>query len=309
MGFAFNITLAQKITITGVTKNQQGTPVAYVFIRDNNHPCATYSDSLGNYTIKADPNSTLYATSLDYGDTYVKINNSPNIDITLGNTTSVKKTNDQSANLFKDKSELTDFTSGSFTYFGSGQQELHGSKYFFGQGMHGYAINKSDSIRQGNAYLFNYDKVNGELLLTRDNKSMLQIDKGLLKEFVLFDGSGNRYDFVARPDIDANHYVEVVSTGAKYILYKSIKTRFEKDNYTTNGITTSGHNYDEYIDTYTYYLVKTGGQPVELSLKRKSLKTAFPEYINKVNKFMSDHSDSEINDDYLKQLVDEVNAN
>src|ERR1700761_8465320 len=54
---------------------------------------------------------------------------------------------------------------------------------------------------------------------------------------------------------------------------RAVNTKFLKADFQTNGITSSGNNYDSYVDDATYYAVKSGGQPQKFTLKRKAIKT------------------------------------
>ena len=187
------------------------------------------------------------------------------------------------------------------------KDDTQGSIYFFDNWVHGYFIKQSDSLAQNPVYLYNYDKLTGSLVITQDKVNSLEVDAAQYKAFVLFDNSGNPYVFSKMPIIDNNHFVEVLSTGKKYSIYKSIKTTYKKADFSTNGMSSSGNNYDEYIDEFTYYVVKAGGQPQKLSLRTKSIKTIFNDDADKVNKFISDHANDDINDSYLSQLGDSLN--
>ena len=65
--------------------------------------------------------------------------------------------------------------------------------------------------------------------------------------------------------------------GPKYSLLRLTKTKFQKSDYHTDGMTETGNNYDEYVDTKTYYLQNgEAGQPVEIKITKKGLKSAIP---------------------------------
>jgi hypothetical protein len=100
----------------------------------------------------------------------------------------------------------------------------------------------------------------------------------------------------------------VLASGDNYKIYKGIKTTFEKANYSTDGLYTTGHNYDLYTDEFTYYLynVKTNTLQ-EITLKKKAIKAAFTADADKLNKFMSDHSSDSIDEMYLEELGASLN--
>ena len=91
-------------------------------------------------------------------------------------------------------------------------------------------------------------------------------------------------------------------------LYKSIKTKFEKADYTTNGMVETGKNYDEYVDEATYYVLPAGEkQVVTVELKKKSIKGAFPNEQEKVNSYLSDHRNDFINESFLIGFINNIN--
>jgi Holliday junction resolvase RusA-like endonuclease len=98
----------------------------------------------------------------------------------------------------------------------------------------------------------------------------------------------------------------VLSSGSKYKIYKDLGTTFIKASFVTNGITSSGNNYDEYKDDAVYYVVKQGGQPQKIELKSKAIKTAFAAEADKVKKFFSDN-EGDVDENYLKALGDYLN--
>ena len=51
--------IAQTGTVTGVVKNQEGDLLHFAYVQNDQHKGA-FTDSLGNFTIAAAPNSTLH---------------------------------------------------------------------------------------------------------------------------------------------------------------------------------------------------------------------------------------------------------
>ena len=77
------------------------------------------------------------------------------------------------------------------------------------------------------------------------------------------------------PSVDDRHYVEQLSAGKRYSIYKVINTKLVRANFFTDGVITSGNKYDEYVDDPDYYVIKgTSGTPQKISLKKKALKNA-----------------------------------
>jgi len=68
--------------------------------------------------------------------------------------------------------DVADMSSVASDRMGGQQENLHGSKFLFDNWVHGFAISPNDSIKQNDAYLFNYDKLDGNLIFTKDQKML-----------------------------------------------------------------------------------------------------------------------------------------
>jgi hypothetical protein len=147
-----------------------------------------------------------------------------------------------------------------------------------------------------------------DLLFSRDQHAVFLADKQEVKAFTLIDDNFQTYVFEAVPAIDPKHYSMVLSTGGKYKVYKLLTCVFVKANFTTNGITSSGNNYDEYVDESAYYIlnVKTN-QLQKIALKSKAIKQALTADADKLKAFNTEHGDDDINEAYLKDLGDYLN--
>ena len=123
----------------------------------------------------------------------------------------------------------------------------------------------------------------------------------------MYNNKDERFVFAKVPGIDQSHYVQVLSSGSKYSVYKLIKTKFVKSDYVNNGVTSHGNDYDEYVDDADYYVFDVqANQSKKISLKKKSIKEGFAKDADKVNKYLSDNS-GDINDAYLAKLGDFMN--
>lgn len=311
---------AQTISIAGTVKDKNGSPVSFAFLSDKKYKNATFSDSLGNFTLMVRPDSKLLIKCKGYTDKVVDIDNKTDFGIVL-----LSNSNESSSNNINEPASIDNantlnnaflpngaidknlsFTEG-MTFAAHRKGNLHGSRYFFDNWAHGYIIDKSDSLLQYNNTLFNYDKISGGLLITRDEKTVMQVNRDQIKSFALYNGSSMSYIFEKVPDIDNSHYVQVLSSGKKYKFYKLINTRFIKSDYVNNGFTTHGNDYDEYVDEGTYFVLNvSNNQLKKASLKKKSLKEVFAADADKLNKFMTDNS-SDIDDAYLNKLGDYMN--
>ena len=292
--------------------DKQGKPIAFAFIKDSQHNFSTFSDPNGAFTLNADPASKLLVTCSNYEESAVKIDNKANVVIVMerGGTAGTKAAGSNKLDDLFNVLEIggTDRSARPLTLFGTAKEDLHGSPYLFNEWVHGYAITFTDSVKENDNYLFNYQKIEGVLLYTGDGKTMNIIDRTKIREFILFDGNAIPLTLENVPAIDGRHFIQVIATGSKYKIYKQFGTKFVQANFQTNGITSSGNNYDEFKDESVYYVVSLpGGSPQKIVLKRKSIKTAFAAEADKVSKFMTDHDSDEIDDTYLKNIGDYMN--
>lgn len=297
---------AQNITITGTVTDAQNKPIPFAFIKDANKNYATYSDPLGNFSLKVDAADRLLVSAINFKDITVKVNNPENTVVAMtrdgGNVITALDPDS-----FKEILSGVGMTKNVASGYIAKEAELHGSRYFFDTWVHGYIISNDDSIKQSVNSYYNYNKIDGSVLITNDGKTMNQVDRGLVKSFVLFDNNGQAIKLDNVPAIDPNHFVQVLSEGKNYKIYKSFGTKFYPNDYVSNGMTSTGHNYDEIKDVPEYYVIKEpNGTPQKFSLKYKSIKLAFVADGPKVSKYLSEH-DNEIDDDYLKAMGDELN--
>lgn len=328
-GFA-GLAQAQTVTVTGTVKSTEGDPLHFAFVQDKQYKHGTFTDSVGTFTLAVSPTTTLRINCVGYKDTLINVNSQTNFNVVLrvnnisisanaaGGNAAVAANNDfQRASLRNDLS-LSDSRGGGGSQFVAGQGtsiptfqpkgETVGSRYFFKGWVHGYVVNSKDSIVQNPIFQFEYDKMGGALLLTKDNRTAIEVDKDLVKSFTIYDNMNRPYTFARVPQIDNNHYVEVVASGDKYKIYKAIKTNFIKSNYSTDGLASTGNNYDEYVDESTYYVYDVKNNALQkVALKKKALKEGFAKEADKFNKFASDHSSDDIDDFYLTSLGSYMN--
>lgn len=300
---------AQTTDATGKVTDSQGKPVAFAFIADSQSQYATYSDSLGVFRLKIVPSSTLSITCSGYKDASVNVENKSDFNIVLSPGTGSSNTDAAAA----PQRNNTTFESHAQVIDNIGQimtkntvEETHGSRYLFPDWVHGFAIDKNNALVQDLHSFYNYDKIDGKLLLTKDKRSAIAVDNDQLKSFTLFDHAAQPYVFEMVPDLNTKNYAIVLSSGKDCKIFKTVETSFEKANYKTDGVSSTGHNYDEYSDKTTYYLVK-GSSVQKFELKKKSIKNAFASEGDKITKFMADQGDTDIDESYVRKLGDYLN--
>jgi hypothetical protein len=193
---------------------------------------------------------------------------------------------------------------GSFLPVFSHKEDTKGTRYLFERWVGGIVLDTGNNIIDNKGNYFNYDKVSRGLLLTQDFKSVIEVNKDQVKAFDLKDESGKNYIFEQVAGINNGNFVQQLVNGQKYRLYKSINTKFVKENHVSDGMTESGNPYDEYVNEYQYYLVLPGGKDFKkLVLKKKAIKETLNMEAAKVNSYFSQHGDDEINEDFLIGLT------
>jgi hypothetical protein len=180
-------------------------------------------------------------------------------------------------------------------------ENTKGRRYYFDEWVKGDVISSFGKDINNEDYLFNFDKVNNNLLVTKDKKEIIEVNKESVKE-IHFIEKDLTYNFEKVDKISPYRFVEVLVKNDKISLYKTINTHLVKANYNTNGLTESGNPYDEYVDEPTYFINYRGNfRPV--LLKFRSIKSDLKEDAKKVNDFYADHINDEVDENYLKQIV------
>ena len=308
---AFINSKGQTVLVNGTITNEKNNPLPFAFVKDSQYHNATFSNAEGTFSLDVNPASSLIITSSNYKEVKVEVNNNQSVKIVMvpaPGSSGTAVTGQTSGRFEIHESGVTDRSARPLARFGTAQEELHGSPYLFNNWVHGYALTNLDSIKENDGYLFNYEKTSGILLYTDDGKTMNALDRTNIKKFIFFDDNAQPVTFESVPAIDPKHYLQVLGSGKKYNIYKQLNTKFLKADFQTNGISSSGNNYDSYVDEGKYYIyqVNNGGFH-EISLRKKSIKAAFPAEISKINTFMSQHDADELDDNYLKNLGDFIN--
>jgi len=304
-----HIAKAQTGTASGSVKDGKGNPLHFVFVGDEQYKEAVYSDSSGNFTIMVHPDSKLQFELAGYKDTTVSIGKNQDLQVVLrsfGNSTSNNSLNTKST--LSGSADIQHSNDVDLLRLpGHEKGKVRGNRYLFDNFVHGFIISSTDVLLHDPAYTFDYDKLSGALLLTKDKNSVEEISFDHTKSFILYDNKDNRFVFEKVPAIDNAHYVQVLASGKRYKIYKLIKTKFVKADYVNSGLIAHGTDYDEYIDGADYYVLDLqSGHPQKLLLKKKSIKENFAEEADKVNKFLSDNSGN-MDDTYLSKLGDYMN--
>jgi hypothetical protein len=300
--------------VGGSVQGASGKPLRFVFVGDLANKNAVFTDTLGNFRIAVKPGTRLEFECFGFRDTSLSVKPGTPVQLVLSGThndnvaaTAVNSSGQPLTSLTKNEVATISNDMGGYLKPAHEKGDTRGSQYLFQTFVPGYMINPSGELVHKSNFLFDYDKIGGNLLLTRDNKTIIAIDETEAPRFSLFSNTNQRFDFENVPAIDKTHYVEVLASGDKYKIYKLIRTRFAKADYVNNGPAAHGHDYDEYIDEPDYYVVEAqSNQPQKFSLRKKSIKEAFAKDADKVSKFLSDNS-GKIDDAWLSKLGNYMN--
>jgi CarboxypepD_reg-like domain len=185
--------------------------------------------------------------------------------------------------------------------------ETKGTRLLLSNWSQGIVVDQNDTVIRNTSFLFNFDKVTGDLMMTQDQQNYIDIDREKVKSFAL-KSNDIGVVFTRVPSI-SKEYLELLGQGPKYAAFKSIKTKLIKANGESNGLTAVGNDFDEYVDTYVYYIIdlKTNAAK-QIELKKKSIKDAVDADKDKAEKYFADHKRDDINDIFLKGFINYLNS-
>lgn len=304
---AGNVAFSQTIEVSGTINNQKGQPVPYAFVRDAGHNYATYADSTGTFILKADPASELQVSAANYKNIQVKIENKTKVSVVLptGEATdgvvSLKSVKETINSEFLHNGQLLFGGDASRQQVKSGfvQEATRGSRYLYPDWIPGFGVSKKDSLVVELTNMYNYDKLNGNIVYTNDGKSMAAVSPGQIKSFSLFDKNGRAHVYENTPAITGKQFVEVLLSTPKYKIYKKTDTKLSRADFHTDGVIEMGHRYDEYVDDERYYFVGADGKSQSISLKKSTLKKLLG---GDADAFIAAQGSRDVDEDYVKDL-------
>lgn len=295
---AVHFAAAQDDAVSGSVNDEKGSPLHDVFVEDAQDKTGAFTDSLGNFTILMKSGSQLSFSKKGYQGASAEKSALSSPVVLKG--TGAPEEAPLSAKAIITSPQSTMIRGG--VLVSADPQKVHGNQYLFDIFVHGFIKDPSGNIIYDPDALYNYDKLGGYLLQTKDNKTFSELSVDQAKYFTLFSNHDERLDFERVPAVDNAHYVEVLASGGKYDIYKLIRTRFVKSDYVNNGITAHGNDYDEFVDDADYYVFDVQANKLKkIPLRKKPVKEAFASDEAKVNKYLSDNS-GDIDDNYLSKL-------
>ncbi|MDN3582367.1 carboxypeptidase-like regulatory domain-containing protein [Mucilaginibacter flavus] len=319
--FAAQIATAQSITASGTVKNEKGEAVRSALVQESDTKTVTYTDSLGFFTLPVKSTTEqIVVSAKGYKDEKVLAKDNNIIVVLKPGKSSFKELTPGDPNkIVASAGEVN--TNQGYSFFnvssaGGGnlfnvarKEDTKGSRYLVGDGWaKGYVVDKTGATVKNDNFSYNYDKINGSLLLTQDKRAAVDVDRDQIKSFTIYNSLDQPQTYQLVSGINPTHYSQVLSDGANYKVYKYTKTTFVKSDFKTDGMTSTGNHYDEYVDEPTYYIlnVKSGAMQ-KVNLKAKALKQAFAADADKVKSYFSAHADDEVNDAFLSGLADSLN--
>jgi hypothetical protein len=187
------------------------------------------------------------------------------------------------------------------------KEVTQGSPFLLPVYVPGLVLSQSFGIINKSTYLYNYDKMSGNLLLKKGNESPIAVYREDVNAFCLKLDKGG-FIFARVPLINSNEYFEVIYKGSKYSSYKLYKNIFINANQKTNGYITDGKDYDEYQDIETYYIVDERKEEwVVFELSKKSLKKTFNSESSTLEQFFKNHRYEDINESFIANLLEALN--
>ncbi len=188
------------------------------------------------------------------------------------------------------------------------KDDTKGRQYLFAKWLPGVVLNEKGEQIKNDLYLYNYDKMGKVLLFTQDQVNIIELDMNTVSGFsLLSDNEPGTY--LKMTILDKTDYYQLLSAAkAKYALYKRTTTKFVKANYVSTGLTSSGNNYDEFLDDTRYFVYSTQAKSfLPVDLKKKPIKAVFENEKSKVDEWFSQNGNAVIDETFLKGLINFLN--
>lgn len=189
------------------------------------------------------------------------------------------------------------------------KEKVVGSPYLAKTWVQGYVelINHKRIPEPNQEMLFNYDKMQNVIYVI-DNTYKLriyQIDS--VSSFELVEDN-MIYTFQKISWISKKFYlIPIIESTKGYSLYKRLNTNYYWADYTSDSYSSKGKKFDEFTDTYEYFLTYPGNKLYrKVPLKESAVRHAFKDDSKLLDGFFSLH-DNEINEQSLLGIVQYIN--
>jgi hypothetical protein len=157
---------------------------------------------------------------------------------------------------------------------------------------------------------YNLNKLNQNLLVTKDYRQIYEIDKRDVKS-VTFYWHDSVYIFEHVFAINNNDFFqELIRDDRKYSLYKFVHTTIKPVSWHNDGLASEGLLYDQYFDNPVYYIIFPDKEYRVLNkLNRMSIEKAFSlkKDGQKVNPWLAEHNKYSTDEELLWNLILSLN--
>jgi hypothetical protein len=175
---------------------------------------------------------------------------------------------------------------------------------------HAKVVSENNEVISNDSLLFNFNKLNQNLLVTEDYQKIYEVDRRDFKS-VTFYWHDSVYIFEHVFAInEKDFFQELIRDDKKYSLYKFIHTTIKPVSWHSNGLTTEGVLYDQYIDDPIYYIIFPDKEYRILNkINRKSIGKAFmlKKDSQKVNDWLKGKSNP-AGENLLWNLIENLNG-
>ncbi len=320
-------------TISGIVKDESNRPLAGVFVVNKGDKTAVETKQNGYFQIEVSEGDLLKFSKEGYNTVIANPGHDTLLAVILKNNFNTLKM----INLFsrKDETESSDqqqrnrvinneIISTTFQDYQKGntgsrnnsaflpvyhlKESTQGSAYLFPDWCKGAVLDTAGNVVYRPENFYNYDKINNRLILRMDENYVMQLDFTNVLAFKLSD---NIHTCMLEkvPLINPGLYFQKLNTtDGNYEFVKQINTRFEPANFQTNGMISSGHNYDLYTDNFSYFLVNAvKGTYKKIDMKKKTITEYFRDEPF-ANDFFRQHGSEIVSEQLVADLVNALNA-
>lgn len=183
-------------------------------------------------------------------------------------------------------------------------ENTKGTRFLFDNWVNGDSImGVQENFINTTSFLFNYDKMTDNLLVTQDKVNIMSVAPDGINSFIL-KNNDKLYLFEHVKAIDpAKFFLNLVKSDTGYSVYKKLGVRFVQANVRNDGMIKTGNDYDEYVDESQYYIVAKLNTVKPVSLKPKVIKAALEDKKDKVDAYFKQHREDIIDETFLTGLI------
>jgi len=189
------------------------------------------------------------------------------------------------------------------------KEKVVGSPYLAKSWVPGYIdlINHKRIPEPNEEMLFNYDKMMNVIYVIDNTYKLRMFPIDSVSSFELVENN-MIYTFQKISWISNKFYlIPVIESSKGYSLYKRLITNYHWADYTSDGYSSKGRKFDEFTDTYEYFLTYPGNKLYrKVLLKENAVRRAFKDDSQLLDGFFTLH-DNEINEQSLLGIVQYIN--